>query len=169
MKVFWKSLVIGIGLICLSFQAHSLETSSYAKVVSSEPVWSVKTFSKPITRDKCVQNHASRTDYENLVGDMIIGGLIGAAIGNAVSDVHGMGAVGTSLGALFVADNHSQRSSGYKCTSKTVYSERQEKVISHYNVKVRLKNKFITFQSERPFERHSFVKVRSTESYSLVN
>ena len=42
-------------------------------------------------------------------------------IGNAVSDAHGMGALGTSLGALFVADSYDQAPPTYKCTRKTIY------------------------------------------------
>ena len=47
--------------------------------------------------------------------------------------------------------------------------EQQEKVLNHYDVKVRLHDKFITFKSNRPFKRHSFVKVRSTERYTLID
>ena len=122
----------------------------------------------PITK-KCKETLTYSTDPGNLVGDIIIGGLIGAAIGNAVSDAHGMGALGTSLGALFVADSYDQNSPTYKCTRKTIYREQQEKVLNHYDVKVRLYDKFITFKSNRPFKRHSFVKVRSTERYTLID
>ena len=47
MKALQKLMAIGIGLIGFSFQANSYETDAYAKVVSSEPVWSVKTISQP--------------------------------------------------------------------------------------------------------------------------
>jgi hypothetical protein len=80
-----------------------------------------------------------------------------------------MGELGTSLGALFVADSYDQSSPTYKCTRKTIYREQQEKVLNHYDVKVRLHDKFITLKSDRPFKRHSFVKVRSTERYTLID
>ena len=169
MNTWQKSLVIGIGLIGLSFQANSYETDAFAKVVSSKAVWSVKTISQPISHDECEETLTYPTDQGNLVGDIIIGGLIGAAIGNAVSDAHGMGALGTSLGALFIADSYDQNSPTYKCTRKTIYREQQERVLSHYDVKVRLNDKFITFKSNRPLKRHSFVKVRSTERYTLLD
>ena len=169
MKVVWKSLALFIGLAYLPFQAHSYETSSYAKVVSSEAVWSFNSVARPETKGECVKTQASHKNPENLVGDIIIGGLIGAAIGNAVSDAHGMGALGTSLGALFIADSYDQNSPTYKCTRKTIYREQQERVLSHYDVKVRLNDKFITFKSNRPLKRHSFVKVRSTERYTLLD
>ena len=169
MKALQKLMAIGIGLIGFSFQANSYETDAYAKVVSSEPVWSVKTISQPISHNECKETLTYSTDPGNLVGDIIIGGLIDAAIGNAVSDAHGMGALGTSLGALFVADSYDQSSPTYKCTRKTIYREQQEKVLNHYDVKVRLHDKFITFKSNRPFKRHSYVKVRSTERYTLID
>ena len=149
MNTWQKSIVIGIGLIGLSFQANSYETDAYAKVVSSKAVWSVKTISQPISHEECEERLLLHWSG-NLVGDIIIGGLIGAAIGNAVSDAHGMGALGTSLGALFVADSYDQSSPTYKCTRKTIYREQQEKVLNHYDVKVRLHDKFITFKSNRP-------------------
>ena len=169
MKVVWKSLALFIGLAHLPFQAHSYETSSYAKVVSSEAVWSFNSVARPETKDECVKTQASHKNPENLVSDIIIGGLIGAAIGNAVSDAPGMGTIGTSIGALLAVDSYSHGSSGFKCTSSTVYKEHREKTLSHYNVKVRLDGKFITFKSDRPFERHSFVKVRTTEHFTLMN
>ena len=79
MNTWQKSIVIGIGLIGLSFQANSYETDAYAKVVSSKAVWSVKTISQPISHEECEETLAYSTDQGNLVGDMIIGGLIGAA------------------------------------------------------------------------------------------
>jgi len=169
MKVLRKTLLIALGLTCLSFQAHSYETSGYAKVISSKAVWSFTTVTRPETKDECVETHVSHKNPENLVGDIIIGGLIGAAIGNAVSDAHGMGTIGTSLGALLAADSHSRSSPDYKCSSKTVYRQHREKTLSHYDVKVRLDDRFITFRSDRPFERHSFVKVRTTEHFTLMN
>ena len=51
MKALQKLMAIGIGLIGFSFQANSYETDAYAKVVSSEPVWSVKTISQPISHN----------------------------------------------------------------------------------------------------------------------
>ena len=169
MNTWQKSIVIGIGLIGFSFQANSYETDAYAKVVSSKAVWSVKTSSQPISHNECKETLTHTTDSGNLVGDIIIGGLIGAAIGNAVSDAHGMGALGSSLGALLVADSYDQSSPTYKCIRKTIYREQQEKVLNHYDVKVRLHDKFITFKSNRPFKRHSFVKVRSTERYTMID
>ena len=169
MKVVWKSLALCIGLAYLPFQAHSFETSNYAKVVSSEAVWVFSKVTRPVTKDECVETQVSHKNPENIVGDILIGGLIGAAIGNAVSDVPGVGTIGTSLGALLAADSYTHSSSGFKCTSRTVYKEYREKVLSHYDVEVRLDDKIIKFKSERPFERHSFVKVRTTEHFTLMN
>ena len=86
MKALQKLMAIGICLIGFSFQANSYEIDAYAKVVSSVPVWSVKTISQPISHKECKETLTYSTDPGNLVGDIIIGGLIGAAIGNAVSD-----------------------------------------------------------------------------------
>jgi len=167
MKIAFKTALVIGALILSPLQAQAYETTSYARVISSKPVWTVQTVSKPIVEQSCV--HSVSDNHNDLLGDIIIGGLIGSVIGNAVSDVHGAGALGTSIGALIAADSHAQNASGVRCVSNSTISETTRKVISHYEVKVRHDNKIITFETDTPFKRHSLVKVRANERYTLLN
>jgi len=167
MKIAFKTALVIGSLILSPLQVQAYETTSYARVISSKPVWTVQTVSKPIVEQSCV--HSVSDKHDDLLGDIIIGGLIGSVIGNAVSDVHGAGALGTSIGALIAADSHAQNASGIRCVSNSTISETTRKVISHYEVKVRHDNKIITFETDTPFKRHSLVKVRANERYTLLN
>lgn len=167
MKILFKIACIIGALILSPFQTQAYETTSYARVISSKPVWAVQTVSKPIVEQSCV--HSVTNNYDDLLGDIIIGGLIGSVIGNAVSDVHGAGSLGTSIGALIAADSHAQNASGVRCVSNSTISKTTRKVFSHYEVKVRHENKVITFETDTPFKRHSLVKVRANERYTLLN
>ena len=167
MKIAFKTALVIGALILSPLQAQAYETTSYARVISSKPVWTVQTVSKPIVEQSCV--HSVSDNHDDLLGDIIIGGLIGSVIGNAVSDVHGAGALGTSIGALIAADSHAQSASGVRCVSRSTTSEATRKVISHYEVKVRHDNKILTFETDTPFKRHGLVKVRANERYTLLN
>ena len=167
MKIAFKTALVIGALILSPLRVQAYETTSYARVISSKPVWTVQTVSKPIVEQSCV--HSVSDNHDDLLGDIIIGGLIGSVIGNAVSDVHGAGALGTSIGALIAADSHAQNASGVRCVSNSTISETTRKVISHYEVKVRHDNKIITFETDTSFKRHSLVKVRANERYTLLN
>lgn len=167
MKTALKTALIIGALILSPFQAQAYETTSYARVISSKPVWTVQTVSKPIIEQSCV--HSVSDNHDDLLGDVIIGGLIGSLIGNAVSGIDGAGALGTSIGALIAADSHAQSASGVRCVSNSTISETTQRVISHYEVKIRHNNKILTFETDTPFKRHSLVKVRANEHYTLLN
>lgn len=166
MKIAFKTALVIGALILSPLQAQAYETTSYARVLSSKPVWTVQTVSRPIVEQSCV--HSISDNHDDLLGDIIIGGLIGSVIGNAVSDVNGAGSLGTSIGALIAADGHTQSASGIRCVSNPTISETTRKVISHYEVKVRHDNKIITFETDTPFKSHSLVKVRANERYTLL-
>ena len=167
MKTAFKTALTIGAFILSSSHAQAYETTSYARVISSKPVWTVLTVSKPIIEQNCV--HSVSNNHDDLLGDIIIGGLIGSVIGNAVSDVHGVGALGTSIGALIGAESHAHSASTVRCISNSTISDNTQKVISHYEVKVRHDHKILTFETDTPFKRHSLVKVQANERYTLLN
>jgi hypothetical protein len=168
MKSVLKTAFIAGAFISSSLQVNAYETVRHGKVITSKPVWSVQTFTTPTTYNECVQASSLAGYGDSLLGDIIIGGLIGSVAGNVVSDTNGVGAFGTSVGALIAANRHSHKSPRYPCIRRSVHAEYKEKVISHYEVKVRLQDKLIIFDSDRSYKQNSLVKIRANSSYSLL-
>jgi uncharacterized protein YcfJ len=106
---------------------------------------------------------------------MIIGGLIGSAVGNKFSDNNGAGAAGTVAGAILGREHaKSQKTSriaGYKqqesCTVTTVMLEENVSKITGYRNHIELDGKIIKLESNSPLAVGSRVEVVRRTSYSL--
>jgi uncharacterized protein YcfJ len=109
------------------------------------------------------------------LGSMIIGGLIGSAVGNKFSDNNGAGAAGTVAGAILGREHaKSQKNSrivGYKqqesCTITTVMLEENVSKITGYRNHIELDGKIIKLESKSPLAVGSRVEVVRRVSYSL--
>ena len=109
------------------------------------------------------------------LGSMIIGGLIGSAVGNKLSDNDGAGAAGTVAGAILGREHSkNQKNSrivGYKqqesCTVKTVMLEENVSEITGYRNHIELDGKIIKLESKSPLAVGSRVEVIRRISYSL--
>ena len=109
------------------------------------------------------------------LGSMIIGGLIGSAVGNKFSDNDGAGAAGTVAGAILGREHSkNQKNSrivGYKqqesCTVKTVMLEENVSEITGYRNHIELAGKIIKLESKSPLAVGSRVEVIRRISYSL--
>ena len=109
------------------------------------------------------------------LGSMIIGGLIGSAVGNKLSDNDGAGAAGTVAGAILGREHSkNQKNSrivGYKqqesCTVKTVMLEENVSEITGYRNHIELDGKIIKLESKSPLAVGSRVEVVRRISYSL--
>ena len=109
------------------------------------------------------------------LGSMIIGGLIGSAVGNKLSDNDGAGAAGTVAGAILGREHSkNQKNSrivGYKqqesCTVKTVMLEENVSEITGYRNHIELDGKIIKLESKSPLAVGSRVEVVRQISYSL--
>ena len=110
------------------------------------------------------------------LGSMIIGGLIGSAVGNKFSDNDGAGAAGTVAGAL-IGREHSKnkqknsRIVGYKqqetCSITTVMLEENISEITGYRNHIEVDGKIVKLESKSPLTVGSRVEVVRRESYSL--
>ena len=110
------------------------------------------------------------------LGSMIIGGLIGSAVGNKFSNNDGAGAAGTVAGAL-IGREHSKnkqknnRIVGYKqqetCSIKTVMLEENVSEITGYRNHIEVADKIIKLESKSPLTVGSRVEVVRRTSYSL--
>ena len=110
------------------------------------------------------------------IGSMIIGGLIGSAVGNKFSNNDGAGAAGTVAGAL-IGREHSKnkqknsRIVGYKqqetCSITTVMLEENISEITGYRNHIEVDGKIIKLESKSPLIVGSRVEVVRRVSYSL--
>ena len=110
------------------------------------------------------------------IGSMIIGGLIGSAVGNKFSNNDGAGAAGTVAGAL-IGREHSKnkqknsRIVGYKqqetCSITTVMLEENISEITGYRNHIEVDGKIVKLESKSPLSVGSRVEMVRRVSYSL--
>jgi uncharacterized protein YcfJ len=110
------------------------------------------------------------------LGSMIIGGLIGSAIGNKMSDNEGAGAAGTVAGALIGREhaknkNKPSRIVGYKqqeiCSTSTVMREETVNEVTGYRNHIEIGGQIIKIQTKTPLMVGSRIDVQRTTTYSL--
>lgn len=114
---------------------------------------------------------------ESDLGAMIIGGVIGSAIGNKTSDNEGAGAAGAVVGAL-LGREHTKKNQGggqqiigYRqqevCNIRTVMTEQTVEEITGYRVRIEVDGKIISLESQRPRNLGERVEINRKTTYSL--
>ena len=114
---------------------------------------------------------------ESDLGAMIIGGVIGSAIGNKTSDNEGAGAAGAVVGAL-LGREHAKKNQGggqqiigYRqqevCNIRTVMTEQTVEEITGYRVRIEVDGKIISLKSKRPRNLGERVEINRKTTYSL--
>ena len=141
-------------------------TSTYVRKTPTE---------KRICRNDDVPIYAQEEGASE-IGSMIIGGLIGSAVGNKFSNNDGAGAAGTVAGAL-IGREHSKnkqknsRIVGYKqqetCSVTTVMLEEDISEVTGYRNHIEVDGKVVKLESKSPLTVGSRVEVVRRVSYSL--
>ena len=114
---------------------------------------------------------------ESDLGAMIIGGVIGSAIGNKTSDNEGAGAAGAVVGAL-LGREHAKKNQGggqqiigYRqqevCNIRTVMTEQTVEEITGYRLRIEVDGKIISLKSQRPRNLGERVEINRKTTYSL--
>jgi uncharacterized protein YcfJ len=114
---------------------------------------------------------------ESDLGAMIIGGVIGSAIGNKTSDNEGAGAAGAVVGAL-LGREHAKKNQGggqqiigYRqqevCNIRTMMTEQTVEEITGYRVRIEVDGKIISLESKRPRNLGERVEINRKTTYSL--
>jgi uncharacterized protein YcfJ len=112
---------------------------------------------------------------ESDLGAMIVGGLIGSAIGNKLSDNDGAGAAGTVAGAI-LGREHAKKSQkgeiiGYKqqniCEVRTIMTEQTVEEVVGYRNMIEVDNKIISLESAAPLSPNQRVEITRQITYSL--
>ena len=110
------------------------------------------------------------------IGSMIIGGLLGSAVGNKLSDANGGGAAGAVAGAL-LGRQHSKNSTqqgnivGYRqqevCQTKRVMLEEEVTKITGYRLQVEADGRILSLEDPNPANVGDRVEIRKQVNYSL--
>ena len=106
------SVLILTGIVSGTSQAGAqmINDTRTGYVTAVETVWTQRVIHEPVTITSC-HTSQSHSGYQGNIGDVVIGGLVGSAIGNKLSDNHGAG----SLSALFGAAAAMKRAAQSGC------------------------------------------------------
>ena len=115
---------------------------------------------------------------ESDLGAMIIGGVIGSAIGNKTSDNEGAGAAGAVVGALLGrehAKNKKQQAGqqivGYRqqevCNIRKVMIEETIEEVTGYRTRIEVDNRIITVETQNPLAVNERVEISRKTTYTL--
>jgi len=119
--------------------------------------------------------YAGQEENDGL-GGLIIGGLIGSAVGNAASDKHGVGTIGAVTGALIGHDQAKKNAKkgkivGYKqqdvCNIRQVVREERIEEITGYRLSVNVDGETITLKSARSYNSGDSITIRKQTTYSI--
>jgi len=120
------------------------------------------------------QNQNSGEDSE--LGSMIIGGLIGSAVGNQLTDADGAGTFGAVTGAILGREHNKnkQKSSnivGYRqeevCTIEQSTREERVEEVTGYRLTIDVNDEVVTLKSSRRYDVGDLINIRTRTTYSL--
>ena len=124
-------------------------------------------------RDVPIYSEGQKSDE---LGSMIIGGLLGSAVGNKLSDNNGAGAAGAVAGALLGRSQANKNAKsgeivGYRqqesCETKRVILEEVRSKITGYRVQVEADGRILNLETSSPLGLNDRVELRNQVSYSL--
>ena len=179
---YFQAIAHALPIIALSATASMADTrieSVLGTVTSVDTV--TQSYIRKTPRDEriCeikevpVYGEASQGDE---IGSMIIGGLLGSAVGNKFSDANGGGAAGAVAGALLGrqhAKNNTQKGNivGYRqqeeCQTKRVLLEEEVTKIIGYRLQVEADGRILSLEDPKPASIGDRVEVRKQVRYSL--
>ena len=124
-------------------------------------------------RDVPIYSEGQKSDE---LGSMIIGGLLGSAVGNKLSDNNGAGAAGAVAGALLGRSQANKNAKsgeivGYRqqesCETMRVILEEVRSKITGYRVQVEADGRILNLETSSPLGLNDRVELRKQVSYSL--
>ena len=173
------SLIFSISIVTGNVTAETRFETVVGTVVDTIALTSTYVRKTPSDQRTCrtedIPIYAQQEESTDL-GAMIIGGLIGSAVGNKMSDNNGAGAAGTVAGALIGREHakknpKSGRIIGYKqqelCTISTVVLEENISEVTGYRNHIEIDGKIIKLESKSPMTVGARVEVVRSTNYSL--
>ena len=124
------------------------------------------------------QASASSNNNNNDLGAMIIGGVIGSAIGNKTSDQDGAGAAGAVVGALLGREHAKKKTLqggqqivGYRqqevCNIRKVMIEETIEEVTGYRTRIEVDNRIITVETQYPLAVNERLEISRKTTYTL--
>ena len=176
--MFQAALAVTV-LVSASALAETRIESVIGTVTNVEQLTSSYTVKTPTNERICdvrdVPIYAEGKKKDDL-GSMIIGGLLGSAVGNKLSDSNGAGAAGAVAGAL-IGRSHANASSsngeivGYKqqevCENRRVVLEEVKTRITGYRLQVESDGRILSLETSKPYALNDRVELRKQITYSL--
>ena len=148
-----------------------IRTSYIRKTPSDERV--CETQDVPVYGQASAGNKNENSD----LGAMIIGGVIGSAIGNKTSDQEGAGAAGAVVGALLGREHAKKKNQGgqqiigYRqrevCNVRTVMIEETIQEITGYRTRIEVDNRIITVETNNSLSPNERIELTRQTTYSL--
>ena len=177
------STLATLGVVTLGTGTAMAETrveTVLGTVTKSDPIRSSYVRKTPkderVCRTEDVPIYGESQSGQSDLGAMIVGGLIGSAIGNKLSDNEGAGAAGTVAGAI-LGREHAKNSTGkgeivgYRqqnvCETRTIMTEQTVEEITGYRNTIEIDNKIIMLETERPLAPNERVEIMRQITYSL--
>jgi outer membrane lipoprotein SlyB len=145
--------------------AQVIDETRTGYVTAVETIWTQRVTHQPTTTTSCHMTR-SHSDAQGNLGEIVIGGLVGSAIGNKLSDNHGAGSLGALFGAVAAMD-HAPRQRRV-CRDQTSWRQTSESVADHYVVHVRTDGRDLTFRSHRPYRVNQRVSLSVSSNYGLL-
>ena len=145
--------------------AQTINETRTGYVTAVETVWTQRIINEPVTTTSCHTNQAY-SGFQGNMCDVVIGGLVGSAIGNKLSDRHGAGSLGALFGAVTAMDRSSDKRS--VCHDQTSYQKTTEDIADHYLVHVRTEGRILTFRSNHRYRVNQRVSLSVSSNYGLL-
>ncbi|MDB2390581.1 hypothetical protein N9X12_05125 [Alphaproteobacteria bacterium] len=127
-------------------------------------------------RNENVPIYGKKEEQSSDLGAMIIGGLIGSAVGNKMSDNNGAGAAGTVAGALLGREHAKKNQAGQKivgynqqevCSVQTIMIKENIEKVTGYRNQIEVDGRTITLETSTPLSNGARVEIRKSVTYSL--
>ena len=129
------------------------------------------------TQDVPIYAEAGAANNESDLGAMILGGVIGSAIGNKASDNEGAGAAGAVVGAILGREHAKKNQSGgqkvvgYRqqevCNVRKVMLEETVEEITGYRHRIEVDSRIITVETNTPLVDGERVEITRRTTYTL--
>ena len=153
-------------------KSDPIRTSYIRKTPSDEKI--CETQEVPVYEQAAAGNNNGNSD----LGAMIIGGVIGSAIGNKTSDQQGAGAAGAVVGALLGREHDKKKNQhggqqivGYRqqevCSIRKVMIEESIEEVTGYRTRIEVDNRIITVETQSPLAMNERVELSRETTYTL--
>ena len=153
-------------------KSDPIRTSYIRKTPSDEKVCETKEV--PVYGQASAGSNNNNSD----LGAMIIGGVIGSAIGNKTSDQDGAGAAGAVVGALLGREHAKKKNQqggqqivGYRqqeiCNIRKVMIEETIEEVTGYRTRIEVDNRIITVETQNPLAVNERVEISRKTTYTL--